>query len=152
MVISATTNSCGPSLSCVNWRESPCTHRATGARLLRSGRLNRLSVSYPSVNGIGLVGTRFPGGRFAGYREGPRLQHSVESSKPVSEVARTFSGPLRHGLQSALRIPVQVSRRFHWMWAANSGVMWAAIGLRCGPHFLFHRNRGPHGVIAADME
>jgi len=23
-------------------------------------------------------------------------------------------------------------------------VMWAAIGLRCGPHFLFHRNRGPH--------
>jgi hypothetical protein len=67
----------------------------------RGFRLNRLFVSYPSVNGIEPVGTRFPGGRFAGYREGPRLQHSVESSKPVSEVARTFSGPLRHDLQSA---------------------------------------------------
>src|ERR1700676_238391 len=38
------------------------------------------------------------------------------------------------------------------MWAADSGVMWAAIPLRCGPHFLFHRNRGPHGVIAAHIE
>src|ERR1035441_800286 len=38
------------------------------------------------------------------------------------------------------------------MWAADSGVMRAAIPLRCGPHFLFHRNRGPHGVIAAHIE
>ena len=38
------------------------------------------------------------------------------------------------------------------MWAADSGVMWAAIGLRCRPHFLFHRNRGPHGVIVAHIE
>jgi len=38
------------------------------------------------------------------------------------------------------------------MWAADSGVMWAAIPLRCGPHFLFHRNRGPHDVIVARMK
>ena len=38
------------------------------------------------------------------------------------------------------------------MWAADSVVMWAAIPLRCGPHLLFHRNRGPHGVIVAHIE
>jgi hypothetical protein len=40
------------------------------------------------------------------------------------------------GASGVVRIPVK--------WAADSGVMWAGIPLRCWPHFLFHRNRGSH--------
>src|SRR3984893_4428429 len=73
---------------------------------------------------------------------------TVEPAKP--NLGRVQTGSASGDL--ILRIPVEVGRSFQWKWAADSGVMRAAIQLRCGPHFSFHRNRGPHGVIAAHIE